>query len=226
MAAYIQSKSVADLSGGTSLTLAFTSNVTAHSTLVTFARNLAASGNITGVSDNVNGAWTKRFSQAEESNSVGLDCWYFLNAAAGATTVTITQTVGGTMRWAIAEGAVSATGVAAVDTSASNKDDVSSTAVSSGNITTANAVEWIVAGVGCSTDLTFTVGSGYTLRETPPTNGTGRMALEEQTTSSSGTYAGTFTLSTSLAWAAGVIAFKDTAVTGGFLSRNFWWGNY
>jgi len=225
MVGKVQSKSTEDLTGGTTSQLTYTSSVTAHNTLVMFSRNLAAVNNVTAVSDNVNGAWTKRFSQAEETGSVSLDCWYFLDAAAGSTTVTVTMSIGATLRWGILEGMVAASGQA-VDTSASNKDDVGSTTPSSGNITTVNAIEWLVSGTGAPSSVTYTAGSGWTLQETPPSNGSGRFAIEDRVTSSAGTYAGNYTINTSQAWAAGVIAFKGPAASGGFLTKNFWWGNY
>jgi hypothetical protein len=212
VAGWIQDK-IIDAGGGiTSQGLAFTSNVTAKSTLVAFVRSGAAAGNVTSVSDNVNGAWTKRFSQAQTTDGHSLDCWYKLNATAGATTVTVAQG-SATLRFTIVEGVADATNGDALDTSASSQGDAGTTA-SSGAITTAAAVEWLVAG-GSSANLAgWVLGSGWTNLQSG--GGSVKVASESQLTAASGSYTGTLTWSgSSDNWAAGVIAFKSAAGGGG-----------
>ncbi len=203
MTGYIQSNSV-DTSGSTG-NVSFSSNVTAHSTLVLMMRVGTDTGpvSISSVTDNVNGAWTKRFSTAHHTVGIALDCWYFLNAAAGATTVTFNLTGGSTtLRCAIAEGVIDATNGDSVDTS--NSAETTGSSASSGSITTANAVEWLVSGCITNNTNTPTAGTGYTLRQSPGS----KDFLAEKTTGSSGSYVGDFSLSPSDDYVAGVIAFK------------------
>ena len=85
----------------------------------------------------------------------------------------------------------------------------SGTSVSSGlTPTTTSSTELIFAGLGMAnnTTVTVTAGSGYTmlLQDT----GTSRAASEGKTSSATGQFAGTFTLSGSTNWSAVVATFK------------------
>lgn len=208
MAGYIQSAQLADTSGTvTSGNASFSSNVTAHSTLVCGGRIGGGVGTVSAVSDNVNGAWTKLLDQAQTNDGLSTVLWYKLNAAAGATTVTITLGAISTFRCALMEGVVDSANGDAIDVSASAEGDF--TSPSAGTVTTTAAGDWIVAIVGTENDQTGTAGSGYTLHESV-TSGTKKTFAESQLAGAAGNYSGDVSLGAgSDRWMAVMVAFKS-----------------
>lgn len=80
--AHVQSTSIGT-SGASSRALAFLSNVTAGSAIIVATTSSHAVTNVTDSQGNT-------YIEAVPYNSVGMSIWYCLNAAAGATTVTVT----------------------------------------------------------------------------------------------------------------------------------------
>jgi hypothetical protein len=74
----------------------------------------------------------------------------------------------------------------------------------SASFTTAYSNDLIVSGAALTVGSTWTAGSNYTLR----TGGSAAYAVEDQLVSSTGNYAGSFSLAGSNNWLAGAIAFK------------------
>ncbi len=74
---------------GTGKVRAFTSDVTAGSLLTCHVRNSDGSNAVTGVSDDVNGAWTQAETKGPDADNNTGELWYFFPAAAGTTTVTV-----------------------------------------------------------------------------------------------------------------------------------------
>lgn len=88
--AHVQSRAAAASSSAASLGLAYTSNVTAGSLLAVAGSTFNATLTI---SDSKSQSWTRDFSQIQ-STDAGFCQGHFANAAAGATTVTITRSSG------------------------------------------------------------------------------------------------------------------------------------
>lgn len=185
MASYVQSTSVDG-----SAALAFTSNVTANSTLVAAIR-IGGTGLTPTCSDNVNGAWTAGPKQEQTTDGHTLATFYFLNAATGATTVTVANFGAGSTRLAIMEGALGASGGTLDQTNKGQAD--ATTAPSAGNVATSVAVEWIVAAGSAGNTPQWIAGSGYTVRQ-QTSGGTGKLGLEEKDVASTSTYTGDFTI--------------------------------
>src|SRR4051794_37970906 len=88
--AHVQSRGAAASSAAASLGLAFTSNVTAGSLLAVAGSTFNATLTI---SDSKSQGWTRDLSQIQATDA-GFCQGHFANAAAGATTVTVTRSSG------------------------------------------------------------------------------------------------------------------------------------
>ena len=77
--------------GDGDVNVAFVSNVLSGSILVALVVVQAGSGDVTSVSDDVNGAWTKKGETegSTPSSNTRVEAWAFEGAAAGATTVSL-----------------------------------------------------------------------------------------------------------------------------------------
>jgi len=130
--------------------------------------------------------------------------------------VTVTASAGTTVRFAIHEyGGIFSS--SPVDVFASTQG---STSPNSGNVTTAQASKLLFAASAVGGSPTWTAGTGYTLRQTP----VNVLGTEDQIVSSTGTFAGAFSISASDNWSAGVVAFKGllpayTNVTNNFTAQ-------
>jgi len=175
---------------------AFTSSVTANSTLVAHFR-LGGSGLTTSVSDDVNGTWTRIGSNPDGFGDT-IEKWWLPKAAAGTTTVSLSISAGGpvTARWSIMEGALGSLGGAIHQQIFHAETGLS---FDSGNITTTIPAVWLVAGIETEASISgestvYTAGSGYTLRGYPTAD---KQAFEEKDVASTGTYNATATFTTS-----------------------------
>ncbi len=200
--AYVQSASGS--TSGSSLNVAYTTNVQAGDLLVGQFR---ANGT-TSVSDSVNGSWT----EAVQTTSEGVthSIWYRQNASAGKTTVTVSGETSGSLRAVLGEYSGAAMS-GALDQTSCNQG--TSTSVTTGAIASVGSGELLFAGVGAfEHPITVTAGSSNgvaaTLRtQFSGTNGTS--AEEDVLSTASGTQNATFTLSesTPAGWAACAAAF-------------------
>lgn len=88
-----------------------------------------------------------------------------------------------------------------------------STALNSGNLTTANPADLLIGGLISGSGGAITAGSGWTMVQSSATGNPASVGLEEQIVSSTGTYAATAT-SSSGRWASILVAFKASAPAG------------
>jgi hypothetical protein len=205
----IQSRSI-QLAGTTSSTLAYSSNVTNGSKLIVFVFDGGGLGTTIGVSDNLNGSYTniKQGNLATDHDTCAV--FYCDNTHSGsAPTVTVTGT--GLSGFAIHE----FTGLATGGLDQSAFQNTSGTSATSGNTgTTTTASELVFAAVGTSgSGDTLTAGTGYTQMENNPG---GHLLTEYKVVSSTGAFAGTFTLSPSDEYAAFCCTFAATSGTQSF----------
>ena len=163
MAAYVQSASLAQSGGSTTIAKAFTSNVTASSLLLAYAYWNSNSATCS-VSDGLN-TWSAVGSPLTGAGALAgyrTQLFYAPNAVAGATTVTATFSSSMTDRGlAIHE----ASGVSVLDVSAySNYNGADPASSSSISASDATPRYWIACAV-MSSGTTTTIGGGFTLRE-------------------------------------------------------------
>lgn len=119
---------------------AFASNVTAGNLLIMIIGNKSSSF-VSSVHDNLGNVWTAQDLQGTGSATVEL--WYTVTGSSGACTVTVTYAAGKISDMIIAEYA-KAGGTPTFDTS-NNAQATVGTSLNSGNITTSQAVEQLIA---------------------------------------------------------------------------------
>lgn len=188
--AHVQSPTPATVFSGTTIALAYGSNVTAGSLLSCW---IYANHGISGVADSRSQTFSSAVN-ATDGATYSLANYYFLNTTAGADTVTVT--FAGAVTYASLQCA-EYSGVAtssALDQATSNSQTdpgTATNAITSGNVTTTTAGQLIlgwtsalVVGAG-----TVSAGTGYTGR----TNVFGDTLFEDQVQSSAGSIAATFT---------------------------------
>ncbi len=149
--------------GATSVAVALT-GIAAGNLLVVWAGTFGAGHSITGVSDGVNTWAGPVFTSQTGTNSL-LQLWYAMNVAAGSTTVTMTLNVSTFGELHVLEYSGAALTLA-LDKSAVGSSAAGATTYSSGTTaTTSQASEMVVAAAINSSGATFSLPSGYNLRE-------------------------------------------------------------
>lgn len=134
----------------------------AGNVLVCFVGNRTSGTAPTDISDDVNGAWNLangRFN-GHAGAGVGQGIYYFPNAGAGATTVTVTFGASVTSLFKCAEFSTDTPAGVTLETSNDN-DNTAATTHSHGAITTAGAGLLLTGGTA-SSSMTETVGTGFT----------------------------------------------------------------
>jgi hypothetical protein len=205
--AFVQSK------GGTSNTLnslgiAFTSNNTVGNLLV--CAGVVNASTLAGltITDSQGNAWTIALQDNWKSLSTFFMA-YAPNCKAGANTVTITQ-LGSLISGAISEYSGVSTTTPLDEAGFSDSGSGTWTAATSGNVTTRENGELIVAAQGNSTGpASVTLGSGFSNLQDDSGN---FVSLESQVQATAGAIAGTFTISAS-SGACGVLTFVPTSET-------------
>lgn len=209
--AFVQSKS-AEAGTVASATLTFTSSNTPGSLLIAVAR-IGNFNESPVISDPTNGTWPT--ADVFINDSVNSRSNYIFsfpnNAASSALTVTITINNAQTIRWAIYE----FTGLAAttpLDKTASAQD-TSTTPDSGATATTSQANELFFGHVGVESNVTFTAGTNvaWILKETPPSNGNGRVAGEYFIANATQAADARMTLSGSVLWYSLAATYKAAA---------------
>jgi hypothetical protein len=134
-----------------------------------------------------------------------LALFYAENVGGGANTVTVSQSTGTTLRFAILEYSGVATvnsfdvGTAAQGTSASP---------SSGTVSTTASGDLVVGAIVSADSEAYTAGSGYVLRDAVPSSPASKLATEDRVQSAAGAASATAALSGSNPWGAVVAAFR------------------
>lgn len=202
--------------GGTTQTLAYGANAVAGDLLlviVSWDTNLTISSVVDNASPSIN-TYTA-LSPRISSGTHFLQLWYKLSANAG-TTPTATVTFSGTgatnvqISWAQYTPPANSSVATALDVSTSGTGN--STTAASG-LTTANQdANELAIGYAGSQSLTWTAGTGYTLRTTSLARGN---AIEDnlQPGFSTGGIQSTFTLGTSGTWSCGVAIFLPGSIS-------------
>lgn len=213
--AFKQSKS-ADLgsqsSGGGTIT--FTSNVTAGSLLVVAVR-LGATGRTITLGDDKSNTYSTAYFSTDDGQGDSLAVLYAMNAAAGATTVTISFSgAATTVRVAVHEYSGIATSNA-FDQPAKQNFAATTTPTSGNTSTTAQGDELLFGYCenGAGFTAAFTAGSGYAKREELTSGGLLKIGTEDQIVSVTGTYAADVTLDAAGSGNMGIATFKGPAAS-------------
>ena len=192
-------------SGLKSLSAPFGSNNTASNLIIAFVRMSTASQTVT-VSDTAGNTYADAVAQAQTTDGHQIHIFYAKNIHSGANTVTASYSGTNNHPWlAIYEySGLSTTNP--LDQTA--KGQGNGTAVSTGATpTTSSANELVFAGAGFVNNYSgiVTSGAGYSLQQQD--TATSRAANELQITASTGSFAGTFNLSSSTSWSAVLATF-------------------
>jgi len=201
---------------GTTVPLAFTSNVTAGNLLIAVTGSgLLGSGGLQSVADTQGNVWTQGPGSSSIDSTTNVTVWWAIAKSSGPDTITLSCVGAGTLDLIIAEYSV----VAVIQPDQSNatiNGGSSSTTFPTGSITTTQAAELILAiGLANTLGLLSTDG-GFTPELQVNNNGDGfnkeAMVLADQTVAAIGTYqSNVSTAGNSTEMVAGIISFFAAA---------------
>lgn len=208
MAISIIQRQTASQSAGTSFPLAFAANVTAGDGLIALIALGSATAMVSSVTDSRGNIWSKAIGTQAQSRDA--EIWYALNAAAGATTVTLnlSASVAAALETIEASSiATSATLDRTANMSGSSKSPATGTTAA-----TAQASELAIGFV--TTGSLSAPSSGPTNSFTALTNITTNVSLfgAYQVEGSIGTFSTGWTLGTTTGWNGVIATFKAAAV--------------
>jgi centrosomal CEP192-like protein len=134
--------------------------------------------------------------------------YYAENIASGANTITVSDTILGSMRFAIFEYSGVATANSLDVAAAAQGTGVS---VNSGNATTAANGDLLYGAIMAANAASFTAGNGYKIEETVPAEPNTKLIVEDQMQVTAGTASDNASLGTSDVWAAVLAAFQPAS---------------
>ena len=187
------------------ITLQYAQNVVAGNTLVMLGHCAGSNPVSFTISDDQNaGNW------AVADSSLGNNCpgiiAYKANTVGGVRP-TVTFATGSSVVHFLAIGEIQNVTTTPLDQH-NDGSGSGTTNITTGNITTTQAIELLYVGVGNSFTNTFSVGSGYTL---DLTMSGGKGMTETQVVTTTGTYAGTASQTNNQTWAVYIASFFGTA---------------
>lgn len=176
---------------------------------------ISTAGNVTQVSDDVNGNWTKAIDEDDNGgNLLFAEIWYFPNTAGGTPTVSFTGGFDNFEHMAIAEYSDMATSTP-LDKTASAIDTVDQTDYSSGTTaTTAQADELLIGVCGNDSTRTSVPDAGWTERYEGSANSR-VLSFCDRIVSATGAYEMSGDWSGGCNWAICIATFKAAAGGGG-----------
>lgn len=192
-------------------TLTFTSSVTAGSTLVLAIRRSVGSDDLTSVSDNINGSWTRKLGQVESVGGHYLHIFTFENSAAGSITVTITFSNSILTRWAIAEYKSKGVDGVCLGSDISSTTATPSTANKTTKYTTETLISIYIPDTTSSTIVENESGSSPTNWQNRINVGTGALVWSDVRVTAAGTYGETWNQGTGSTYATAILALKAPA---------------
>jgi len=187
-----------------SSSLAFSVNNAAGNFIAVVIR-AGKSGQAFSVSDSRGNVYKQaiRFDMTVDADTVSI--WYAENIAGGANTITVSDTILGTMRFAVLE----YSGVAAsnsLDVSAAAEGTSASPATST--VTTNFSGDLLLGEIVTANPASFNSGSGYTIEERVPVEPNTKLIVEDQRQSIAGAASAGASLGVSDHWGAVVAAFR------------------
>src|SRR5213080_1669080 len=205
--ALVQHRSL-DAGTTTSSSLAFNSNNTAGNWIGVVIR-AGKTGQVFTVTDSRGNTYRRATQFNETIDSTTLGIFYAENIAGGANTITVSDTITGTMRYAILEysgvamaNSLDGAAVAGQGTDASPKSGIL--------MTTANG-DLVLGETSTANPASFTAGGGYLARDFVPAEPNTKLLGEDQIQAVSGNISANASLGASDNWGAAVAAFKSAA---------------
>ena len=192
-------------------TLAFPSNNTAGNWIAVCIR-AGAMNEAFSITDSLGNTYRKAIQLNQTGDGDAVAIFYAENIAAGVNTVTVSETIPATLRFAIMEYSGIATSGSLDVTAAAQGNSASP---NSGNaVTTANGD--LLLGVIMTSDAgAYTAGSGYKIEGNIPAEPNTKLIAEDQIQGSAGTVSASVLLGATDMWAAGLAAFKAASKAAG-----------
>jgi hypothetical protein len=165
-----------------SSTLAFASNNIAGNFIAVCVR-AGKAGQVFAISDSRGNTYRKAIQFNETVDGTTLGIFYAENITGGANTVTVSDTILGTMRFAILE----YSGIAltnSLDTTATGQG--TGTSPNSGNATTSSNGDLLLGAISAANAAIFTSGSGFTTEESVPAEPNSKLIAEDRIQASAG----------------------------------------
>ncbi len=209
--ALVQHTSV-DVALATSATLAFNSNNTAGNWIGVCIR-AGRSSEVFTVTDSRGNTYHQAVQlnmTVDTPNGDTIAIFYAQNIAAGANTITVSDTISATLRFAILEYSGVAT-TNPLDVTASAQG--TSTSPNSGNATTTASDDLLLGAIATADVTNYTTPSGVEIEEHVPAEPNTKLIAEDKLQTSAGTASASATLASSDPWGAVLAAFK--AASGG-----------
>jgi hypothetical protein len=190
----------------TSSTLAFASSNTAGNFIAVVIR-AGKAGQVFTVTDSRGNTYRKPMQFSETVDGTTLGILYAENIAGGPNTITVSDSISGTMRFAILEysGVATANSLDGVAVASQG----TSASPNSGNLTTTASGELVLAGMSTANGASFTVGSGYLARDFVPAEPNTKLLVEDRIQSVAGNISANASLGATDNWGAVAAAFKS-----------------
>jgi hypothetical protein len=190
----------------TSATLAFASNTTAGNFIAVVIRS-SQTGQVYTVTDSRGNVYKKAVQLNETVDTTSVAIYYAENIAGGANAVTVSNSVTGTLRFAILEysGVAGSASLGAVASAQGTGSTPSSGSVA------ASAGDLVLGAASTANGASFTAGSGFVAQERVPASGS-KLLVEDRVVSAAGSVAATATLGASDVWGAVVATFHAAPV--------------
>jgi hypothetical protein len=193
----------------TSRSLAFNANNAAGNWIGVVIR-AGQSGEVFAVADSRGNAYRKAIQFNETVDGTTLGVFYAENIGGGANTVTVSDTISGTLRFAILEysgvaiaNSLDGAAIAAQGTSASPN---------SGNLTTTTNGDLLLGEIWTANPANFSAGSGYLIEETVPAEPNTKVIVEDQVQAIAGSTSARASLGVSDNWGAALAAFRPSSM--------------
>ncbi|MCU1240423.1 MAG: hypothetical protein JWO71_1149 [Candidatus Acidoferrum typicum] len=188
----------------TSSSLAFASNNVAGNWIGVVIR-AGKAGQVFTVSDTKTNTYKQAVKFDETSDGHTLAIFYAENIASGPNTITVSDTISGTLRFAILEysGVALTNSLDGIPAAAHG----ASTSPNSGNVTTTANGDLLLGAVATANSASYTAGTGFTIRDIVSS----KLISEDQTQTIAGPVSATTSLAASDIWSAALAAFKTGA---------------
>ncbi len=194
-----------------SSTLSFSSNNTAGNWIAVVIR-AGKTSQVFTVSDSRGNTYRQALVYNETLDGDTLGIFYAENIAGGANTVTVSDSILGTLRFAILEYSGIATASSLDVATASHGTSASP---NSGAITTTASGDLVLGEISTANAANFTAGTGYQAREFVPAEPNTKLLVEDQIQASAGAISANASLNASDTWGAVLASFKAATGSGG-----------
>ncbi|MBA0088456.1 MAG: hypothetical protein HRJ53_26010, partial [Acidobacteria bacterium Pan2503] len=197
-----------DASTQTNNSLAFANNTTAGNFIAVAIRGSASSSQVFTVSDSSGNTYKQAFSIGLTASAETFAIFYAENINGGADKVAVTQSILGTLRFAILEYSGVATSNSLDGTATAQGNNASP---NSGNLTTTANGDLLLATIITKSSGTYTAAGSYNIEETIQPAPNTKIVAEDQLQSAAGSVSAGVSLGASDVWGAGLAAFRSTS---------------